>query len=98
MEEAQLPCKFIATWHIHPSPVGCLQTTIHHTYVHALQFAEVIPPMDKSGKLSDWLPKITEEPKEWENLRCGLTPNLTGQNIENVNILVKYFVDADPHI
>ena len=79
MEETRLPRKFLAAWHVHPRPVGRPQTTIRHTYVHALRFAEVIPPTDKTGKLSDWLPKITEEPKEWEKLRRCLTPNLIGR-------------------
>eukprot|EP00957_Ditylum_brightwellii_P113715 8670234-Ditylum_brightwellii.AAC.1 len=36
MEETRLPCKFLAACHIHPRPVGRPQTTIRHTYVHAL--------------------------------------------------------------
>eukprot|EP00957_Ditylum_brightwellii_P100505 7661971-Ditylum_brightwellii.AAC.1 len=69
MNESRLPRKFLAAWHIHPRPVGRPQTTIWHTYMHALRFAEVLPPEDKTGKLADWMPKIVEDPKEWENLR-----------------------------
>eukprot|EP00957_Ditylum_brightwellii_P153914 11715196-Ditylum_brightwellii.AAC.1 len=38
----------------------------------ALRFAEVLPEGEKNGKLVDWLPRIVEDPKEWERFRASL--------------------------
>ena len=79
MPENRLPRKFLAAWHFHPRPTGRPQTTIRHSYIHALRFAGVLPEEEKNGKLADWLPQIADDPKEWERFRRSLTPNLTGR-------------------
>eukprot|EP00957_Ditylum_brightwellii_P036579 2771624-Ditylum_brightwellii.AAC.1 len=81
MDEKQLPRKCLAAWHIHPRPVGRPQTTICHIYLHALWFAGVTEDSDKAGKLSDWMPKIQEDPKKWDAFRRSITPNLIGKKI-----------------
>ena len=81
MEEKRLPRKFLAAWHIHPRPVGRPQTTIRHTYLHALRFAGVTEESDKAGKLSDWMPTIQEDPKKWNTFPRSITPNLIGKKI-----------------
>jgi hypothetical protein len=34
---------------------------------------------DKTGKLSDWFPQVTDDPKDWERRRKLLTPNILGR-------------------
>eukprot|EP00957_Ditylum_brightwellii_P057255 4338608-Ditylum_brightwellii.AAC.1 len=75
MPENRLPCKFLAAWHFHPQPTGRPQTTIYHSYLHPLCFVEVLPE-GENGKLVDWMPRIVEDPKEWERFQRSLTPNL----------------------
>eukprot|EP00957_Ditylum_brightwellii_P120141 9167196-Ditylum_brightwellii.AAC.1 len=58
------PAGKYSAWHVHPQPVEHAQTTIPHTYMHALQFTEVLTTEDKNGKLVDWMPEIVEDPKE----------------------------------
>eukprot|EP00957_Ditylum_brightwellii_P187412 14273058-Ditylum_brightwellii.AAC.1 len=82
MEETCLPCKFLTAWHIYHRPVGCPCMTIHHTYLHALKFTGVLEKLDKEGKISDWVPKIQEDPKEWDTFCRSITPNLIGRKIE----------------
>eukprot|EP00957_Ditylum_brightwellii_P006836 517742-Ditylum_brightwellii.AAC.1 len=64
MDEKWLPWKFLTAWHTHPRPVDCPHTTIHHTYLHALWFAGTLETLDKDRKISDWMLKIQEEPKD----------------------------------
>ena len=78
MEENRLPRKFISTWHINPRSHGRPQTTIRHTYMHALRMIEAISPDDKQGQLETWLKPILYDPRAWEARRKTLTPNLIG--------------------
>eukprot|EP00957_Ditylum_brightwellii_P026331 1991787-Ditylum_brightwellii.AAC.1 len=55
------------------------QTTIRHSYLHALRFTGALPEGEKNGKLADWIPRIIDDPNEWERFRKSLTPNLTGR-------------------
>eukprot|EP00957_Ditylum_brightwellii_P086665 6594520-Ditylum_brightwellii.AAC.1 len=71
-----MPRKFLTAWHIHPRPVGCPQTTIRHTYSHALRFAGVLEELDKDRKISDWMPMIQEDPKQWDTFCRSITSNL----------------------
>eukprot|EP00957_Ditylum_brightwellii_P025613 1935540-Ditylum_brightwellii.AAC.1 len=50
MDKNCLPCKFLTVWYIYPRPIGRPQTTIRHTYLHALQFAGVLEESDKDRK------------------------------------------------
>eukprot|EP00957_Ditylum_brightwellii_P201338 15325173-Ditylum_brightwellii.AAC.1 len=66
MDESHLPRKFVAAWHRNPHPVGRRQTTIRHSYIHALCIIGTISEDDKAGKLSDWFPQVTDQLEAWE--------------------------------
>eukprot|EP00957_Ditylum_brightwellii_P200919 15315495-Ditylum_brightwellii.AAC.1 len=53
MDKSCLPRKFLAVWHRNPHPIGKRQTTIRHSYIHALHMIGTILEYDKAGKLSD---------------------------------------------
>eukprot|EP00957_Ditylum_brightwellii_P130330 9941951-Ditylum_brightwellii.AAC.1 len=74
MDEKRLPRKFLTAWHIHPRPVGCPQRTIRHTYLHTLRLAVVLEDLDKARKTSDWMPRIQDNPKEWDTFAEVLRP------------------------
>eukprot|EP00957_Ditylum_brightwellii_P084466 6423185-Ditylum_brightwellii.AAC.1 len=57
MDESRLPKKFLAAWHRNPHSIGRRQTTIRHSYIHALRMIGAILEEDKAGKLSDWFPQ-----------------------------------------
>eukprot|EP00957_Ditylum_brightwellii_P004902 373656-Ditylum_brightwellii.AAC.1 len=66
MDKSCLSRKFLAAWHRNPWPVGRIQTTIHHSYIHALQLNGAIQEDDKARKLSDWFPQVMDDPEVWE--------------------------------
>eukprot|EP00957_Ditylum_brightwellii_P064071 4860446-Ditylum_brightwellii.AAC.1 len=66
MDESHLPRKFLAAWHRKPHQVGRRQTTIHHSYIYALQLIGKIPEDDKARKLSDWFLQVTDDLEVWE--------------------------------
>eukprot|EP00957_Ditylum_brightwellii_P161499 12296620-Ditylum_brightwellii.AAC.1 len=39
----------------------------------------VLEESDKDGKISDWMPKIQEDPKDWDTFHQSITPNLVGR-------------------
>eukprot|EP00957_Ditylum_brightwellii_P099540 7582634-Ditylum_brightwellii.AAC.1 len=57
IDESRLPRKFLAAWHRNPCPIGRRQTTICHSYIHALCMIGATSEKDKAGKLSDWFPQ-----------------------------------------
>jgi len=46
MPDTRIPRKFLNAWHEASRPVGRLQQTLRHTYIHALQLAKFIPEDD----------------------------------------------------
>eukprot|EP00957_Ditylum_brightwellii_P004781 364356-Ditylum_brightwellii.AAC.1 len=66
MDKLYLPRKFLAAWHRNPWPVGRRQTTICHSYIHALQLIGRIPEDNKDGKLYDWFLQVMDDPDVWE--------------------------------
>eukprot|EP00957_Ditylum_brightwellii_P036610 2773738-Ditylum_brightwellii.AAC.1 len=64
MSESRLPQKFINAWHHNPHPIGCLLTTIRHTYLFALKMIGAIQEDDDNGRLSDWMLPIQQNPAE----------------------------------
>eukprot|EP00957_Ditylum_brightwellii_P151944 11570561-Ditylum_brightwellii.AAC.1 len=83
MDKSRLSRKFLAAWHRNPRPVGRRQTTIHHSYIHALHMIGTISEDDKAGKLSDWFPLVMDDTKDWERRRKLLTPNILGWKDHN---------------
>eukprot|EP00957_Ditylum_brightwellii_P030519 2311404-Ditylum_brightwellii.AAC.1 len=83
MDKSRLPRKFLAAWHKNPRPVGRRQMTIRHSYIHVLRMIGAILEDDKVGKLSDWFPLVTNDPKDWERRRTLLTPNILGRKDHN---------------
>ena len=79
MDKSRLPRKFLAAWNRNPCPVGRRQTTIRHSYLHALHMIGAIPEDDKAGKLSDWFTQVTDDSKDWERRRKLLMPNILGR-------------------
>eukprot|EP00957_Ditylum_brightwellii_P178388 13587566-Ditylum_brightwellii.AAC.1 len=57
MDKSRLPQNFLAAWNRNTCPVGRRQTTIRHSYIHALRMIGAILEDDKVGKLSDWFPQ-----------------------------------------
>eukprot|EP00957_Ditylum_brightwellii_P030781 2332616-Ditylum_brightwellii.AAC.1 len=79
MDESRLPRKFLAAWHRNPRPIGRRQTTIRHSYIHALCMIGAISEKDKAGKLYDWFPQVLNDPEGWERKRKLLTLNMIGR-------------------
>eukprot|EP00957_Ditylum_brightwellii_P142649 10868564-Ditylum_brightwellii.AAC.1 len=79
MDKSHLPRKFLAPWHRNPHSLGSRQTTICHSYIHALHMIGAISEDDKAGKLSDWFPQILDDPKAWKILHKLLMPNKLGR-------------------
>eukprot|EP00957_Ditylum_brightwellii_P123798 9437292-Ditylum_brightwellii.AAC.1 len=65
-DKSCLPRKFLAVWHRKQWPVGRRQTTICHSYIHALHMISAIQEDDKAGKLSDWFLQVMDGPEVWE--------------------------------
>eukprot|EP00957_Ditylum_brightwellii_P089665 6828596-Ditylum_brightwellii.AAC.1 len=78
MEKSCLPRKFINNWYPKACPVGGPLTTIHHTYLQALQLIGEILEDDEDGRLNDWMPTIWKDPPTWECRRLELTPHIIG--------------------
>eukprot|EP00957_Ditylum_brightwellii_P129264 9860489-Ditylum_brightwellii.AAC.1 len=78
MDKSRLPRKFLAAWHRNPRPVGRRQTTICHSYIHALHMIGAISEDDKARKLSDWFSQVTDDPEAWERRHKLLTQNILG--------------------
>eukprot|EP00957_Ditylum_brightwellii_P043379 3289030-Ditylum_brightwellii.AAC.1 len=63
MEESELPREFIAAWNGNTRYVGGSQTTICHTYLHALHMVCAIDLEDKQGSLEKCFLQLIEDPK-----------------------------------
>eukprot|EP00957_Ditylum_brightwellii_P096507 7349945-Ditylum_brightwellii.AAC.1 len=79
MDESRLPRKSLTAWHRNPRPVDRQQTTICHSYIHALRMTGAISDDDRAGKFSDMFPQVIDDPEAWERRRKLLTPNILGR-------------------